>query len=207
MQYSQADYANEELDYYDEHDERIGTASDRIVHEQGYINRHVAFYIINTHNQLLLQLRASDRRLNPNQWDKLGGHVSTGEDYSPRELREEILKGIDGVTIKIVPKTLFYKECANTDTTQTIVLTELAYDRNIPAKRTLRDGTTTIEQIHCKSYVGRYDGPINHEVEETQQLRWMTLEELKKNIKAHPEQFTFDLKTMITRKEKEIFNF
>lgn len=65
-------------------------------HSEGLWHRAVVSFIINSKKQILLQKRSKYKKMWPNLWDVIGGHVLTGElGYQAiiRETKEEM--GID----------------------------------------------------------------------------------------------------------------
>ena len=73
-------------------------------HDKNLLHNEVAIFVINDHNQVLLQKRSANKRFNPNKWALCAGHVDAYEsleDAAIREIKEEI--GID------VPKNDLHK--------------------------------------------------------------------------------------------------
>ena len=88
------------LDIYDKNGKHIGTMERNVAHStdiKGVFHKGVHTWIINDKGEVLVQLRAKDKRENPNKWDiSSAGHVDAGEtliDTCQRELYEEL--GID----------------------------------------------------------------------------------------------------------------
>lgn len=55
------------------------TASRDEVHTKGLLHRQVHAWILNSDNEVLLQKRSPDKKLNPNQWSSsIGGHIPAG---------------------------------------------------------------------------------------------------------------------------------
>lgn len=62
-------------------------------HDKNLLHNEVAVFVINNHNQVLLQKRSSNKRFNPNKWALCAGHVKAYEcleDAIIREIKEEI---------------------------------------------------------------------------------------------------------------------
>ena len=87
----------EKFDVLNEKGEFTEKTADRDeCHENGLWHRAVVAFIINSKNQVLLQKRSATKKLWPNCWDIIGGHVLVGEfgfQAAIREVQEEI--GID----------------------------------------------------------------------------------------------------------------
>lgn len=85
---------DELLSIVDTNDKVIGTRPRNVVHALGLRHRAVHILVFNTHKQLFLQKRASNKDINPGLWDtSAAGHVNAGEDYyncAIRELKEEL---------------------------------------------------------------------------------------------------------------------
>ena len=82
------------IDMLDDEGKVIGTISKEQAHKTGAWHKAVHIYLINHKKQLLMQLRAKDKKIAPNVWDiSVGGHVDVGEDTlttAQRELEEEL---------------------------------------------------------------------------------------------------------------------
>ena len=78
----------------DENGNFTGEVLDReTVHKRNLFHWEVAVFIINHKNQILLQKRSPNKKLNPNKWSICAGHVDSGEkldDAAIREVEEEI---------------------------------------------------------------------------------------------------------------------
>ena len=88
------------LDVLDENANYTGRVEERKkVHEQGLWHMHVGAWIMNDKGEILLEQRASSKKVDPNKWARIGGHVDAGE--TPlHAIQREILEEI-GVKISI----------------------------------------------------------------------------------------------------------
>lgn len=200
----QADDVSELLNYYDAEGKLLGTLPRKEIHARRLINRHEAFYVTNSQNELLIQLRSAKKELNPGLWDKPGGHVPGGKHYSLSEIAEEACYGL-GVKVILLPRGDFRRAVEAIDLSRTIVLTSLEETLNYAARRIMLDGSEEIERIHLNSFVGRYDGPTARQPAEVQRLKWVNRQKLEAAIRADPKAYTYDLRDMLARKAEEIF--
>ena len=95
------------LDILDENGVNTGkTASRADVHKYGYWHKVVHVWIINSKNELLLQLRSMEKENHPGEWDiSVGGHIPAGEDdvsSAIRETEEEIGLKITPTDLKFI---------------------------------------------------------------------------------------------------------
>ncbi|MBS1266092.1 MAG: Isopentenyl-diphosphate Delta-isomerase [Candidatus Woesearchaeota archaeon] len=99
--------ADELIDLVDENNNLI----DRQVmkskaHKKGLWHRSAHIWIYNSNKEVLLQLRAKDKKLFPNKWDmSVAGHVGDGEDVKQaaiREIKEEIGLEVDDKELEFV---------------------------------------------------------------------------------------------------------
>jgi len=201
----QADNHAESLDYFDEEERYLGRAPRKEVHEKGLINRHVAFLVLNQKGELLLQLRTEDKKDNPNTWDKPGGHVPSGEDYSAKEILEEVCHGVLGTAFRMVSLPQLKCESAKADLENTIVLAELAHIKNYISRRVKIDGSERMEKVHLKVYAGRYDGEVQPQPGEVRAVCWFSQQRLEREIAANPSRFGNDIKDLLARFGTSIF--
>lgn len=154
----------ERIQIVDKNDQPIGASTRQEAWARGSYYRLVQIILRDEEGNFLLQKRSPKKSLYPNRWtNAASGHVDEGEAYetsAPRELEEEI--GI------LVP---------------------LEYLGKILIQ--LKDHDKTINQFN-----GVFLGQIPHDTqfdlqpEEVSEVRWFTLQELKKEIKDNPENFT-----------------
>lgn len=83
------------LDVLDENGKRTGQVEPKhIIYNKGYWHRTVHIWVINDHNELLVQKRNPNKKTYPNLWAiSAAGHVLSGEtsiESGIRELEEEL---------------------------------------------------------------------------------------------------------------------
>jgi isopentenyl-diphosphate delta-isomerase len=126
----------------------------------GLTHRAFSIFIFNNKNEILIQKRAKGKMLWPGFWaNTCCSHPRKDESYkkaTKRRLKEEM--GID-VNLKLVFK--FYYQ---------------AKYKNIGSENEL-----------CAVLVGKYNGDeINSNPEEVEEWKWISVKELKKDIKQNP---------------------
>ena len=88
---------HEMINEYNKRGEKIGVIDKAIAHKEGLLHKAVHVWIINSNNEILIQLRCADKSIYPNTWDcSFAGHIGEGEtsiDAVIREGKEEV--GID----------------------------------------------------------------------------------------------------------------
>ena len=82
------------LDVLNDKGEKTGKVLNKErIHNEGLYHREVALILINDEGKLLLQKRASSKRIEPDVWAWHGGHVKAGEECIEaiiRETKEEL---------------------------------------------------------------------------------------------------------------------
>jgi len=81
---------DELIDIYDESNEPLGFRKMKSeAHREGLWHRASHVWIYNKRGEILLQLRAKSKELNPLKWDiSAAGHISLGEEPIAAALRE-----------------------------------------------------------------------------------------------------------------------
>lgn len=93
------------MDILDEQGHKTGQVlGDREIYERGMWHGAVFIWIINSKKEILMQFRASDKRLNPSCWDaSVAGHISAGYDAATtavKEIKEEIGLDVEAKDLK-----------------------------------------------------------------------------------------------------------
>lgn len=147
------------------------------VHKNGDWHRTVHTWILNSKNELLVQLRSPTKINSPNLWDiSSAGHISAGDGSKIsviRETKEEL-------GIEIVPE-------------------DLKYLGEVKTQDNLNNGTYIDNEIH-DVYLVHKDfeiGDLVLQKEEVSDARWINYLELEKDIQKnrnlyvdHDEEFT-----------------
>ena len=142
-------------------------------HAKGFYYREVIGFVINENNEVLLQKRASNKKIKPNLWEVCYGHVSKGErpeEAIIRELLEEI-----GLNIKLEDLNFLSTE-----------VTEEFYEGKY------HNTFSYIYLIRTNKQVSEF----KMQQEEVSDLKFISLEELKNLIKFSNELAFADFKYM-----------
>ncbi len=148
----------------DEKDNQIGTEEKLAAHLAGKLHRAISVHIINSKGELMLQKRAKTKYHSGGLWtNTCCSHPRPGEDTLT---------------------------CA-----QRRLREEMGFDADLQEvhsfvyKVPLDNGVTEHEYLHV--HVGYYDGEPILNPEEADDWRWITLENLRKEIQEKPETFSY----------------
>ena len=192
------------LHYYDAKGNILGSAHRKEIHDKGLINKHIAYLVTNTRNQLLLQLRSANKWDNPNVWDKPGGHVLISEQDASREFMEEMCYKLPNISGEIVSNKKFKESVRQANLKKKVILTKLVTVFNHISTRK-RAGTLVKEIAHVDIFCGKYNGPLNPQPSEVQLIKPFTQEELARLIEKNPEQVGPDTIEYFKQFASEIF--
>ncbi len=132
--------------------------------QQKLIRRIVRIFVFNEKRELFVQKRGSSVKIWPSRWDSsAAGHVDPGE--TPEEAAKRELQEETGISVKQLLKVTDYydEECED----GTIMLRAFA----------------TLYFIFCS-------GEVNIDGEEVVDGKWMTLEQLEREINLNPKRFS-----------------
>lgn len=147
----------------DKNDRQIGTEEKMKIHEQGKLHRAFSIFIFNSKGEMLLQKRAKIKYHSGGLWtNTCCSHPRDGE----------ILE--DAVHRRLQEEMGF--DC------------ELKKESSFIYKVKLDHGLTEHEFDYV--FTGKFDGEVKPNPEEADGFKWITIEELKKDLKSHPENYT-----------------
>lgn len=157
-------HASEQLILVDDSDREIGYKPKTECHlGQGVLHRAFSIFVFNSANELLLQQRSASKMLWPGYWSNTCcSHPRRGESMSTAVTRR--LEQELGFTC---PLEYLYK-----------------------FKYHAQFGTVGAEHELCSVYYGRYDGPVDANVNEIAAWRFVGVEALEQELSAAPETFT-----------------
>lgn len=158
------------LDVLDENANKTGKVEERsVVHEKGLWHAHVGVWLMNEKGELLFQQRASTKKSGPNKWTRTGGHVDSGEtplQAVQRETKEEV-----GVKIPI---------------------------NNFEFLKVDKNENIKPNNIIDRNFMYSYFAVVNYKLEdytmqkeEVSQLKYLTIEDMKKAKENNDENYTF----------------
>ncbi|HMB66204.1 MAG TPA: isopentenyl-diphosphate Delta-isomerase [Patescibacteria group bacterium] len=154
----------EKLLLVNQEDKVIGTRSKQECHQGGgLMHRAFSVYIFNSKGELLIQQRSKDKPLWPWYWsNSCCSHPVSGESYI--EAGEERLKEELGFTCPLRSVDQFHYRAKYKDVGSENELVTLL--------------------------IGVYDGEVEPNPEEVKEYKWMGLEELEKDIRENPGQYS-----------------
>jgi isopentenyl-diphosphate Delta-isomerase len=156
--------ASEELILVDEHDHELGFRSKGDCHSgHGALHRAFSIFVFNGDNELLLQKRSPTKLLWPNYWSNTCcSHPRRGETMERAVSRRLVQElGFD------CPLEFLYK-----------------------FKYHAQYGAIGAEHEYCWVYYGRYDGPVDVNVSEIADWRFIGVSALEAELARAPDSFT-----------------
>jgi isopentenyl-diphosphate Delta-isomerase len=170
------DKEDEVFELVNENDEVIGREHRGIVHRSGLLHRAVYAWVFNPAGELLIQRRSPLKKIGANQWDlSVAEHLQPTEDYLTavvRGLGEEL-----GIQTEVV---------------------EVAGPLQPTHKRELHQGEFHDVELVRSYKLDRWKGEVKLVDGEVSEIRWVALDELKKEISTEPEKFTQWMRDEIT---------
>jgi len=156
--------ANEQLILVDQSDREIGFKAKTDCHTgKGVLHRAFSIFVFNGQNELLLQQRSPSKMLWPSYWSNTCcSHPRRGESMG------------EAVSRRLAQELGF--QCP----------LEFLYKFQYHAQF----GTVGAEHEYCWVYYGRYDGPVNVNVNEIADWRFIGVDDLEGELVAAPDTFT-----------------
>lgn len=157
-------WEREELILVDDHDREIGACSKLACHTgRGVLHRAFSIFVFNDRNELLLQKRSAEKMLWPNFWSNTCcSHPRHGE-----SMEFAVARRLEQELGFSCPLEFLYK-----------------------FKYQAQYGSVGAEHEYCSVYYGRYDGPVDVNVNEIADWRYIGVEALDRELAAAPETFT-----------------
>jgi isopentenyl-diphosphate delta-isomerase len=154
----------------DEHDRELGAAEKMAAHVAGRLHRAFSIFVFNSAGQLLLQRRARAKYHSGSLWSNTCcGHPRPGES-TPAAARRRLREEMNfDCELRAAFEFLYRAEFAN----------EL------------------IEHEYDHVFVGEFDGAFVAEESEVEDWKWTTLDELRRDVRARPDDYTYWLKAVL----------
>jgi len=154
----------EQVILVDRHDMEIGRADKLPAHRLGYLHRAVSICIIDDRGRMLLQRRAAEKYHSAALWaNACCSHPRPGE-------------ATDKAALRRLPEELGFS-CPLFWTAQT------HYRANV--------GGDLIEDELVHLFIGVYNGEVNPDPKEVDNVRWMPYMELKNDMYSNPDSYTY----------------
>lgn len=146
-----------------ENDEVLGLMEKMQAHENGILHRAFSVFLFNDKGEMLLQKRAADKYHSPNQWtNACCSHPRSGETYL--EAANRRLKEELGIETELTPKFHFI------------------YKADV--------GGNLWEHELDHVFIGNYQQDFDLNKEEVAEVRYISMEDLDREIRENPENFT-----------------
>jgi isopentenyl-diphosphate Delta-isomerase len=146
-----------------EQDQPIGLMGKLEAHEKAILHRAFSVFVLNEQNEIMLQQRAAQKYHSPLLWtNTCCSHQRAGE------------SNIEAGTRRLFEEMGFSTEMKE--------LFHFIY------KAPFDNGLTEHELDHVM--IGRYNGKPNINPEEVASWKWMSIEDIKSDMKSHPEAYT-----------------
>lgn len=146
-----------------EKDEILGVMDKMQAHENGILHRAFSVFLFNDKGEMLLQKRAADKYHSPNQWtNAVCSHPRMGETYM--EAAQRRLKEELGIE------------------------TPITYRFNFLYKADVGQNLWEHELDHV--FTGNFEGEFKLNEDEVSEVRYISIDDLDKEMSANPENFT-----------------
>jgi len=156
----------------DDNDKQIGTEEKLKAHKEGKLHRAFSIFIFNSKNELLLQKRADFKYHSGGLWT----NTCCSHPRPYKNIEEEAKKRLEEeMGIKVNLKKLF----------------------TFKYKSSFTNGLTEHEYDHV--FIGRYDNDPVPNADEVSEWKWVSLKELKKDVKDNPDNYTEWLKICLDK--------
>ena len=157
----------------DELDNEVGTEEKLKAHEEGKLHRAVSAFVFNATGDMLIQKRASTKYHSPGLW-------SNAACTHPQPNEEN----------KLAAERRLMEEMGFT--------TPLTFHSTLLYKAPFDNGLTEHEYDHI--FTGTYEGEILPTPEEVGDFRYISIENLKKEVREPPQNFTEWFKILINQR-------
>ena len=152
----------QEVILVDKNDKEIGTGEKMEVHQEGKLHRAFSIFVFNSQGQFLLQRRAKTKYHCAGLWgNTCCSHPRPGETLENAVHRK--LKQEMGFDCDLKKKFSF--------------IYRAEFDNGL------------IENEYDHVFIGKFDSKPDHNLEEVDAWKWISIDELKKDINKNPEEY------------------
>ena len=156
-------FMEEQVVLVSENDEILGFMEKQQAHINGILHRAFSVFLFNKNGEMLLQKRAASKYHSPNQWtNSVCSHPRSGETYLEGAKRR--LKEELGIETNLEEKFHFI------------------YKANV--------GDNLWEHELDHVFIGNYEGEFHLNPQEVSEVRYISSENLEKELSENPENFT-----------------
>ena len=156
----------------DKNNKEIGSEEKIKAHEEGLLHRAFSIFVFNSKRELLLQQRSKNKYHSGGLWSNtVCSHPKIGESYD-QAIHRRIKEevGFD-CELKKVSEFIYRAELEN----------------------------GLVENEHDTIFIGEYNGTIKPSPEEVMDYRWVSLSDLKKDIKNNPDKYSSWFKIILSK--------
>ncbi len=153
----------EEVIVVDEHDRILGVAEKLAAHEQGLLHRAFSVFVFNTQGQLLLQQRALHKYHSPGLWTNTCCSHPRPQEDTIHAAQRRCMEEM-GITLPLTEIFAFVY------------------------KAEFENGLIEHEYDHV--FIGTYNEDPSINTDEVATFQWLSTDEIKKALLAHPEHYT-----------------
>ena len=172
--YGKAEQMTEYIIKVDELDHELGSIEKMEAHEKGILHRAFSILVFNSKKQLLLQKRNRTKYHSPGLWSNTC--------CSHQRMGETLQEAIDR---RLVEEMGFH--CELKEIFHFVYQTE--FDNQL------------MEHEFDHVFVGHYEGEININEDEVEEIKWITLKDLQEDMSNNPQLYTFWFKILMERPE------
>lgn len=158
----------------DELDNELGSIEKLEAHKKGILHRAFSILVFNSKNQLLLQQRNKNKYHSPGLWSNTC--------CSHQRIGETLQEAVDR---RLVEEMGF--ACELKEIFSFVYKTE--FDNNL------------MEHEFDHVFVGFYDGEVDINEDEVEDIKWVNLDELKEDMRTNPHLYTVWFKILMDRPE------
>ena len=169
----------EQLILVDESDRELGVGEKLEVHRAGALHRAFSVFVFDGRGRLLLQKRAAEKYHSAGLWSNTAcGHPRPGE--ATRDAARRRLREEMGIDCELRRAFGF--------------LYRAEFDNRL------------VEHEYDHVFVGRFDGVPAPDASEVEAWRWLSVRQLRWELKGRPEEYSYWLSVVLNLKEWKLLN-